>query len=319
MTKANIYSINVDESIEKLKSSSISGRNKELILSFVDECFIEGIGDHRIIKYVSVLKCIAQSMNKDFDKIDIPALKRYVITLERSDKSEWTKHDYKIAICKFYRWLYSENNPVLISWIKTSVKIKDLKLPEDMLTEHEVLLLINNASNRRDRAIIAMLWDLGARIGEILTLRVKDLTFDDIGLIIHLTGKTGPRRVRACWSVKYIEEWLVDHPENHNPLVPLFFKFNYKRKQLDFLKYYAFRNTLSKITAKSGINKRIHPHIFRHSRCTFMANHLTEAQMNNYFGWSRSSTMSSVYIHLSGRDVDAAILRANGMTIDIRG
>jgi site-specific recombinase XerD len=313
MIKANIYSINVDASIEKLKSSSISGRNKELILSFIDECFIEGIGDHRIIKYLSVLKLIAESMNKDFDKIDIPALKRYIITLERSNLSEWTKHDYKITICKFYKWFYSDNNHTLISWIKTSVKSKNLKLPEDMLTEQDALLLISNASNKRDRAIIAMLWDLGARIGEILTLRVKDLTFDDIGLIIHLNGKTGPRRVRAVWSIRFIKEWLTEHSERHNPSAPLFFKLNSKCKQLEFLKYHAFRHTLSKITEKAGINKRIHPHIFRHSRCTYMANHLTEAQMNNYFGWSISSNMSSVYIHLSGRDIDAAILKANGI------
>ena len=310
MIKANIYSINVDASIEKLKKSSISGRNKELILSFIDECFIEGIGDHRIIKYLSVLKLIAESMDKDFDKIDIPALKRYIITLERSNLSEWTRHDYKITICKFYKWFYSDNNHTLISWIKTSVKTKNLKLPEDMLIEQDVLLLINNASNKRDRAIIAMLWDLGARIGEILTLRIKDLTFDDIGLIIHLNGKTGYRRVRACWSINYINDWLSEHPEKDNPNIPLFIKFN--SKPLEILKYHAIRMQIIKICKKSGINKNVHPHIFRHSRATFLAGHLTESQMNVYFGWTQGSNMAQTYVHLNGRDIDAAILKANG-------
>jgi len=44
-----------------------------------------------------------------------------------------------------------------------------------------------------------------------------------------------------------------------------------------------------------------------------MANYLTEAQMNLYFGWVQGSDMPSVYVHLSGRDVDDAILKANGI------
>ena len=44
-----------------------------------------------------------------------------------------------------------------------------------------------------------------------------------------------------------------------------------------------------------------------------MANHLTEAQMNNYFGWKQGSKMPSVYVHLSGRDMDNAILKMNGI------
>ncbi len=71
---------------------------------------------------------------------------------------------------------------------------------------------------------------------------------------------------------------------------------------------------LIKISRKAGINKKIHPHLFRHSRATYMANYLTEAQMNQYFGWVQGSGMPAVYVHLSGRDVDDAILKANGFT-----
>lgn len=159
--------------------------------------------------------------------------------------------------------------------------------------------------------MIALLWDIGARIGEVGTLRIKDLVFDDIGLIVHLNGKTGPRRVRAVWSIEYLNEWLEEHPERDNPNVPLWFKFN--SEPLEILKYDAIRRRLVKISEKTGIKKKIHPHLFRHSRCTHMANYLTEAQMNLYFGWIQGSDMPSVYVHLSGRDIDDAVLKANGI------
>lgn len=62
-----------------------------------------------------------------------------------------------------------------------------------------------------------------------------------------------------------------------------------------------------------GIKKRVHPHLFRHSTATKMANHFTEAQMNQYFGWVQGSKMPSTYVHLSGRDLDGAILELNGL------
>jgi len=35
--------------------------------------------------------------------------------------------------------------------------------------------------------------------------------------------------------------------------------------------------------------------------------------MKEYFGWRQDSNMAAVYVHLSGRDVDAALLRASGI------
>ena len=35
--------------------------------------------------------------------------------------------------------------------------------------------------------------------------------------------------------------------------------------------------------------------------------------MNTYFGWIQGPEMSSIYVHLSGRDIDYAILKANGV------
>jgi hypothetical protein len=47
-----------------------------------------------------------------------------------------------------------------------------------------------------------------------------------------------------------------------------------------------------------------------------MANPLTEFQMNHYFGWTQGSNMPSTYVHLSGKDLDGAILKMNGQKVD---
>jgi integrase len=282
-------------------------------LDFIDDCFSEGLGEHRILKYITTLKYISISLSTDFDKVSERDIRRYVAILERSNKSQWTKHDYKVVLKKFYRWINGGEEPEIVKWISTSLKDRNLKLPEEMITEAEVKLMIEAATNKRDMAIIALLWDIGARIGEIGNLKIKHLKFDDLGAVVSLDGKTGPRRVRAVWSVDYLKDWYKEHPDQRNPEAPIWYNFAKKGKVLESMKYDAIRMRLSKISDKAGINKRIHPHLFRHSRCTHMANYLTEAQMNEYFGWVQGSGMPSVYVHLSGRDVDDAVLKANGI------
>jgi len=262
---------------------------------------------------LSTLKIVAKSIFTDFDKATEDEIRAYVGSIERSALSDWTKHDYKVSLKKFYKWLNGGEEPLKVRWIKTTLKKHDRKLPEDMLKEEEVELMIDTALNKRDKAIIALLWDIGARIGEIGNLRVKDIKFDDIGISILVNGKTGPRRVRAVWSVNYLKDWLKDHPNQKNPEAPLWFNFAKKTEKLEAMQYGAIRMQLNKISKKAGISKKIHPHLFRHSRCTHMASYLTEAQMNVYFGWVQGSDMPSIYVHLSGRDVDDVILKANGV------
>ena len=42
---------------------------------------------------------------------------------------------------------------------------------------------------------------------------------------------------------------------------------------------------------------------------------LTEQQLKAFFGWTGDSRMASTYVHLSGRDIDNAVLQANGVKL----
>ena len=102
------------------------------------------------------------------------------------------------------------------------------------------------------------------------------------------------------------------HPLRENLDAPLWVSLGTRNRDRP-LKYRAADDILKNLAAKAGIKKRIYPHLFRHSRATHLANHLTEAQMKELFGWVRDSDMASVYVHLSGRDVDDALLKLHGL------
>jgi len=70
---------------------------------------------------------------------------------------------------------------------------------------------------------------------------------------------------------------------------------------------------ISRIAERAGLPDGISPHSFRHARATHLASDLTEAQMKVLFGWTGESDMPARYVHLSGKDVDSALLRINGI------
>ena len=82
------------------------------------------------------------------------------------------------------------------------------------------------------------------------------------------------------------------------------------------MQYMGYLMILRRLAKSPGINKRIHPHLFRHSRATELANHLTQAQMESHLGWIHGSMMPATYIHLSGVQVDDALLKMHGLKQD---
>ena len=171
--------------------------------------------------------------------------------------------------------------------------------------------MIETADNPRDKAIVALLFDSGVRVGELMTLRVKDVNLEtDPGHII-VNGKTGMRKIPIRFSAPYIAYYLT-YMKGKAPGSPLWLNVGQNSDKNASPDYWAFRAMLKRLGVQAKIKKRIYPHLFRHSRASYYANKLTEQQLKMFFGWTGGSDMAATYVHLSGRDIDNAVLRADG-------
>jgi site-specific recombinase XerD len=288
----------------------LSRHNAELISRFAEHCTARGLGKARIVKYLGHLRRIAEWLGKDLEGATRQDIERLVYRIETSEYSPWTKMDYKVIIKRFYKWLLGkdEEYPPEVKWIKTTMKEKDRLLPEELLTEGEIKRFVSAGTNPRDRAFLMTLYESGGRIGEVGSLRIRDIEFKRGYASIMLQGKTGARRVPVMASVPYLSMWLEHHPLRDDPNAPLWVKSDNEP-----MTYPALAKVLKVAARRAGLKKRVSPHKLRHSRATFLASKLTEAQMNQLFGWKQGSDMPSTYVHLSGRDVDNAILGIYGL------
>lgn len=310
---------NLGERLErKLKQiendKDISTHNKKKIIEFERFCRANGIGNARTLRYLHDLSKLAVALPKNLEKATKKDIEAVIGNMESSDYSPRTKLDFKASVKRLYKWLDGgEEYPESVRWIRTGARKNNDTLPEDLLTEDEVKKIVGACRNPRDRAIVAVLWESGCRIGELLNLRVRHVSFEENLTRITVHGKTGARRVPLIDSTPYLAEWLENHPMRDKRGSPLWVGIGTVGRDRR-LEYAALRKMLQNVARKAKIGKKVNPHNFRHSRATMLANHLTEAQMNQYFGWVTGSDMPSTYVHLSGRDVDDAILKMRGLS-----
>jgi len=295
------------------KTKDVNPDDKKLILDFYRDSTTRGMSKARHLKYLLILPQLSKMLAIGFKKASKEDVKNLVVKIEEKEFSEWYKKDFKIALKMIFKWLNGgEEYPPEVKWIKAGFRNEKHKLPEDLLTEDEVKRMAEVAGNPRDNAFIQLLYETGCRIGELLTLRMKNVAFDEFGAILRVQGKTGDRRVRVLASSPALAAWLNLHPKHDSPEAPVWVSRASKKQLLPF-NYSTANVLLRRLARKAGVNKRVNPHIFRHSRATALANKLTEAQMKEYFGWVQSSEMASIYVHLSGRDVDSALLALHGL------
>jgi integrase/recombinase XerD len=305
------------------QNSAISDHDKELIWKFCEHCKLQGLSTLRVLLYLNRFLDIAKLAKKDFDQMTRDDIQQLVLGVRELRKrsgepvSERTVQDHLTAIKTFWKWMKGVDNefPSEVKWIRTSLHGTNSQLPEDLPTPEDIEKLIAAATNTRDKALVSVLYDSGCRIGELLTLRIKNLAFDNYGGVLLVAGKTGQRRVRIIHSVQRLRTWLDEHPLREQPEAMVFCSLS-NRQRGGGLNYEAISHMFRKLRKRPGVTKRLNPHSFRHARATLLAQHLTDAQLKQHFGWTADSRMASVYIHLSGKDLDPTLARLAGLTTE---
>jgi len=313
--------------IEKIKNSNeISKENKEHILGFERNCYtIQRISASRVLNYMVQMSKIGKLAKKnlaDFNKDDVLSI---VETIERNGyidkkgvRQEYlpaTKSMFRVCIKKFFRWLRNTewpDVPLEVRSLSTTIKRNEEKFP-DILSFEEINMIVDKADNVRDKALMAVITEGGLRPCEVVNLKLKNLSFDDYGAILMVQqGKTGFRRIRIIAFSSFLAMWLNLHPEKNNPEASLWTGIANSNRGLP-LGYRAVSNIIKKLVKKAGINKKVWPYLFRHTRLTLLAKEgFNESEIAAIAGW-RTSEPAKTYIHISGMDVEEKMLKKKGL------
>ncbi len=286
-----------------------------------------GLGKATRLKHLKVLVSLSRRTSKNWNKMtgdDISSLVKTIMDEygDANGAETESSRDFKKVLKIFFRWhkLGSRNykdvgDPPETARIRLR-KPKDKIAREDLLDEDDrTRLLCACGENLRDKAFIDVHSEAGTRPGEILSLRLGYVKFDDYGAIILVDGKTGARPIRLVKSTPNLSAWVNAHPLRDNSEAPLWILLDKDNYGLS-MTYAAAKEMISRRCKIAHITKRVNLKLFRHSEATATAKFLTESEMRKRHGWTNSSNMTSKYVHLVDSDVEEKILSHYGIVKD---
>ncbi len=271
--------------------------------------------------YRSVLTSFAREVSKpilECDELDVTKF------LDRHGKTGGTWNSELAIIRSFYAWIHNKDKHLprkkwkppaffdLIEWKKND---SDRYSVADIWTEDEILTAISVLDHPRDKAMIAVLYDLAARPHELMKLRIKDVAFKESYAQVKLVDHTGERTVPITFSYTYLLTWLNSHPLKEHPDAPLWVNLKGIPKKLGTKALYRLCTRTLKKRLAHTIHKPYNPYCLGdHSRLTNLVERgLSEFELKRFRGWTLNSTMPKRYVQMSGRGLNDKLLELAGI------
>ncbi len=274
--------------------------------------------------------------SKDLSKEDIKNLHKYVKFLRGKALSESTVRTYYSHILDFLKYLNKKpiediNNRNVEQFIEDvcvprmysisthrqiigavkhfqnlfnlcQIDESKLMLPRKsnflptVLSKEEIIALLRNTKNLKHRAILALIYASGLRIGELINLELKDV--DLYRYQIFVRNSKG-RKDRYVMMAKSLAPVIKNYIATYKPQ-------KYFAESIELgVKYTAgsVRGVLRRSYKAAGITKKVTPHTLRHSYAThLLENGVDLRYIQELLGHSRPET-TMIYTHVATKDL----------------
>lgn len=264
----------------------------ELPSEFLEKLIRRRYSQNTIKTYVTYFRSFMEEfINRELDSITTQEINDYILKLIRTKGISPSQQNQRINAIKFYyekvvgldKQLYYLERPK-----------KSRELPK-VLSEQEVLAILNAIKNLKHKAIIATIYSAGLRRSELINLRKQDVFFDRKLIFIRdAKGKKDRTSVLADTLSITLKRYLQESKPNYW----LFEGVN--RKQYSAT---SIAKILKRGAIKAGIEKKVTPHMLRHSFATHLLEHGVDIRYIQTILGHGSSKTTEIYTHVSTKSL----------------
>mgnify|MGYP001005526391 FL=1 len=261
--------------------------SKHTILNYKDD----------ILEYLDFLKL----EELEYENIVYEDLRYYLVYLKDKKKNSNSSIDRKISALRgFYKYLVNlkilEVNPFDI----VSGPKKEKKLPRyfeyNELEELFDSVDISSVIGRRDRLILELLYATGVRVSEMVEIKVSDIDISNRN--INIIGKGNKERIVKFGE--YCLDAINDYLDNsYNKLNINNINYLFLNSRGSKLTDRGVRYILDNLIKKTSLNKKISPHMLRHSFATHLLNNGADLLTVQKLLGHESIKATQVYTHVS--------------------
>ncbi|MFH1542156.1 MAG: tyrosine recombinase XerC [bacterium] len=267
----------------------------DLLKSFVSYLRTErNYSTHTISNYQRDLKFLLTLI--DVKNVDRLAAREYLLALEKKRYSRRSIARKLSAARSFFRFLTREKIVDKNPFANLLTPKMPKKLPNFLYPE-ELKRLLEAVDNRRDRAILEVIYGTGLRVIEVVRMNVNDVDFEENE--IKVLGKGSKERIVLFGSLakKALNNYLSDI----RPQMP-----DGKKTAAVFVNLRGGRLTVRSIermlvryAKKAGITKKVTPHTLRHSFATHLLAGGADLRMVQELLGHVSLSTTQVYTHIT--------------------
>ena len=248
------------------------------------EALRRGYSRKTIISYSECVKRFLNWSNKEIKNVSKKDIVNYIDHLIGKNYSGNTINVYYCSLRFFFEELLGR---------RLFRNVRYTKIPRKLpvvLNKEEVMLLINSISNEKHALMIKLLYSAGLRVGELVSLKIKDLDCSsEVGWVRN--GKGGKDRPFIVSRKIKLELSKLICGRNVDSFLFVGRRGKYSVRTI--------QEIVKKACKSTGIKKNVHPHTLRHS----FATHLIEegyglGTVQNLLGHSSPATTMG-YVHLA--------------------
>jgi tyrosine recombinase xerC len=231
-------------------------------------------------------------------EVGYDVVKAWLIHLDEK-KNKSTTVSRKISSLRgFYKYLI--NNKVMNSnpFSLVSLPKKERHLPRffyyNELEEMFQVPKLNTALGQRDRLLLEMLYATGVRVSELVNIKVSDINGEEIKVL----GKGNKERIVEFGDyAEYILELYLN--EGYKSLNVKKSEYLFLNNRGGKLTTRGVRYILDNIINKTTIDKKISPHMLRHTFATHLLNEGCDLLTVQELLGHESLTATSIYTHIT--------------------
>lgn len=225
----------------------------------------------------------------DPEKITEEQIREYLLYLIEKRDVSISYQNQSINAIKFY---YEQvlGRPVRTYYIQRPKKEKILP---NVLSEQEVLLILNSTGNLKHKAILSLIYSSGLRRGELINMKINDIDSKRMYVIIR-QGKG--RKDRYSILSEKVLELLRRYFTEYKPREWLFegqFGGQYGASSIQHI--------LKDAVAVSKIRKKVTVHTLRHSFATHLLERGTDIRYIQELLGHENSKTTEIYTHITQR------------------
>ena len=234
----------------------------EVVKTFIACKKIEGYSNGTLTNYKHLLMSFFGYVRKPLEQIETNDIRVFLYAYQEERKiSNRSLDKYQTNLRAFFEWCYEEH------YIENNVakRLKPIKYERKdkvALTQLELETLRNACDDVRDRAIIEFIYSTGCRVSELCILKKDDINWNTD--TVHLFGK-GSKHRTSFLNAKakfYLGQYLSSRTDDSE------YVFVSKRQPHDKISKAGVEKVFRELNAKLDFNKKLTPHILRHTTAT---------------------------------------------------